>query len=142
MRRFFWGLLIATSLNAATPGTLLLMNDSPFILTASVYTQYGEFLGQSTIQSGQQAHITVNLYSTPINRPGAPNFNITPYRIIWQCAGGNIYSMCTDGATSSLIRATLCPGLLVCLKKEEPEVTNETKKKESKKQPFPFTPSR
>ena len=94
------------------------MNDSPYILTASVYTQYGQFLGQSTVQSGQQSLVTFNLYSTQIQRPGTPPLSITPYRIVWQCAGGTVYSMCNDGAVGSLIRANWCPGQMICSSKK------------------------
>lgn len=128
MKKLFFLFFLMRSLPLlalTTPGTLMLWNDSHYILTASVYTQYGEFLGQITLQPGQQSSFTTSLYSTPINRPGAPNYAITPYRTIWQCAGGSIYSMCTDGSTGSLIRASLCQGSLMCTSKKEPEKEKE-----------------
>jgi hypothetical protein len=99
------------------------MNDSPYILTASVYSQSGEYLGQITLQPGEQKNFTTNLYSTNLNRPGFPDTSITPYRIIWTCAGGGVYSMARDGAVGSVIRASECPGQLYCTPKEEQQKT-------------------
>lgn len=100
-------------------GQITLHNDSPYILTASVFANSGEYLGQITLQPGQQKNFTSNLYATNLNRPGRPNVSITPYRIIWQCSGGGVYSMCTDGAAGAYVRANACPGQLVCSPKEE-----------------------
>lgn len=131
----FFFLIQATRLLAlTTPGTLLLWNDSSYILTANVYTQYGEFLGQTTLQPGQQSHFTTNLYSTPINRPGAPAFAITPYQIVWKCPGGSTYSICTNGSTGSLVRASLCFGSLECTQKN-PNRENSGNKKTPKTEP-------
>ena len=100
-------------------GTITLMNDAPFILTATVYTQSGDFLGQVTLQPGEQKNFTTNLSSTNLSRPGHSDVSITPYRIIWTCAGGGVYSMCQDGAVGSYVRASSCPGQLYCSPKEE-----------------------
>ena len=101
------------------PGSLTLMNDSPYILTAIVYTHNGRYLGQLTLQPGQQKNFTTNLNYTNIDRPGNSDLSITPYRIVWQCPGGSVYSMARDGATGSFIRASECPGILFCTPKEE-----------------------
>lgn len=110
----------------ATPpvqGQIILHNDSPYILTASVFTATGDYLGQITLQAGQQKNFTTNLYSTELNRPGRPDVSITPYRVIWQCASGGVYSMCTDGSAGSYVRATACPGQLYCTPKKEPNAS-------------------
>jgi hypothetical protein len=117
---FSWKILIAlvflqASLFATTiPGTITLMNDSPYILTATVYTRSGEYLGQVTLQPGEQKNFTTNLSSTNLNRPGHSDVSITPYRIVWQCPGGGVYSMARDGSVGSFVRASECPGALFC----------------------------
>ena len=114
--------LFQTSLLATNiPGTITLINDSPFILTAVVYTHSGDYLGEVTLQPGEQKNFTTNLSSTNLNRPGSPDVSITPYRIVWQCAGGGFYSMCRDGAVGSTIRASDCPGQQFCSPKEVPK---------------------
>ncbi len=100
------------------PGQITLHNDSPHILTASVFAASGEYLGQITLQPGQQKNFTTNLYATNLNRPGRPEVSITPYRIIWQCSGGGVYSMCTDGAAGAYVRANSCQGQLFCSPKK------------------------
>lgn len=110
------------------PGEITLHNDSPHILTASVFAASGDFLGQITLQPGQQKNFTTNLYSTNLNRPGRPDVSITPYRVIWQCSEGGVYSMCTDGSAGAYIRANACPGQLVCTpKKDQKEASGGAK---------------
>ncbi len=123
--------LAAAAGNAApsTPGSLMLLNDSPFILTATVYAKSGEYLGQVTIQPGAQSNFTTNLSSTGIDRPGMPSVSITPYRVVWQCASGGYYSMCASVATGSLVRANECPGLQYCNPKKDESAKQVQKKK-------------
>lgn len=114
-------------------GTITLMNDSPYILTASVYASSGEFLGQTTLQAGEQKNFTSNLTSTGLSRPGHPEVSITPYRIIWTCSGGGVYSMSTEGSVGSYVRASACPGQHICSspkeEKEKPAPKGQTGKK-------------
>jgi hypothetical protein len=120
-RAFFLTLFcLYTSLWATQiPGTIILLNDSPYILTASVYTHSGDYLGQATLQPGEQKNFTTNLFSTTLNRPGKSDVSITPYRVMWTCAGGGVYSTCHDGPVGGVIRANSCPGQLSCSPKEE-----------------------
>ena len=106
-------------------GTIALLNDSPYILTATVYTHSGDYLGQVTLQPGEQKNFTSNLSSTSLNRPGFPDVSILPYRVIWSCAGGEVYSMAQDGSSGSFIRASECPGQLFCTPKPEPPPKKE-----------------
>ena len=119
--------LAQAALNATTyQGNITLHNDSPYILTASVFTHSGAYLGQVTLQPGQQKNFTSNLSYTNLNRPGYPDVSITPYRIIWQCAGGGIYSMCMDGAAGAFVRASACQGQLFCSPKEDQKKPQNT----------------
>jgi hypothetical protein len=111
------------------PGTITVMNDSPYILTASVYANSGEYLGQATLQPGEQKNFTTNLSSTNLNRPGHPDVSITPYRIIWTCAKGEVYSMTMEGSVGSYIRATTCPGQHLCSPSKEEKAKEQTGKK-------------
>lgn len=95
-------------------GTLLLYNDSPFILTATIVASDGSFLGQYSIQPGQQRNFTQNLSTTPYQKPGAPDISLTPYTVIWQCPSDDYYSMCTGVGPGSYVRANNCAGYRVC----------------------------
>lgn len=114
------------------PGTIILLNDSPFILTATVYAHSGDFLGQATLQPGEQKNFTSNLSSTSLSRPGISDVSITPYRIIWTCSGGGMYSTNQNGSSSSLIRATDGTGQQTCTPKEAPPPADKTGAKKSK----------
>jgi hypothetical protein len=126
-------LLFQSSLWAVTsfPGEITLVNDSPYILTASVFTNSGGYLGQVSLQPGQQKNFITNLGSTSLNRPGFPDVSITPYRIIFQCAGGEVYSMCQDGSVGAYVRASACQGQLQCAPKQQkkPEVPQSPPRK-------------
>lgn len=99
-------------------GHVLLWNDSAFILTATVQAADGTFLGQFTIQPGQQKNFTQNLSPTIINRPGVPQVSLTPYTVIWQCPSEGFYSICTGASPGALIKANDCPGNHFCNSKK------------------------
>ena len=100
-------------------GQVTLINNAPYILTAMVYSAGGDFLGQVTLQPGQQNHFVSNLQGTSLLVPGYGDFSVTPYRVVWQCAGGDIYSVCTDGSVGSYIRAAGCNGQHSCTQKQQ-----------------------
>ncbi|MBI5272938.1 MAG: hypothetical protein HY861_03030 [Chlamydiia bacterium] len=100
-------------------GSVMLINDSPFILTATIQAQDGTFLGQFSIQPGQQKNFTTNLTNTGYTHPGAPNVSLTPYTVSWQCPSEGYYSMCTKVSPGALCRANECPGSHFCSPKPE-----------------------
>lgn len=114
-------------------GGIMLQNDSPFILTATIQASDGTFLGQFSIQPKQQVNFTTNLGYTEYTHPGTPSVSLTPYTVIWQCPSEGFYSMCTSVSPGSLCQATQCPGPHFCSpkpenKKEPPASTLEKKK--------------
>ena len=100
-------------------GSVLLLNDSSFILTATIQASDGTFLGQFSIQPGQQKNFTSSLNPTGYKRPGAPNTSLTPYTVIWQCPSEGYYSMCATVSPGSLCKANDCPGNHFCSPKPE-----------------------
>lgn len=110
-------------------GSILLYNDSPFILTATIQASDGTFLGQFSIQPNQQQNFTTNLSPTPYVHPGSPDVSLTPYMVIWQCPSKGFYSMCTKVSPGSMIRANDCPGFQFCSPKEEGQKPASTLKK-------------
>jgi len=102
-------------------GTIMLMNDSPFILTATIQASDQTYLGQFTIQPGQQRNFTQNLSNTQYTHPGTPDISMSPYIVIWQCASDDIYSMCTAVSPGALVRANECFGYRICRPKQEPK---------------------
>jgi hypothetical protein len=114
-------------------GSIMLVNDSSFILTATIQASDGTFLGQFSIQPGQQKNFTTSLTNTEYKHPGAPATSLTPYTVVWQCPSEGYYSMCTQVSPGSLCSANGCPGTHFCspkpeAKKEAPASTLEKKK--------------
>jgi hypothetical protein len=135
--RFFWilsvFLLPILARAGTTDGSVMLLNDSPFILTAIVEASDGTFLGQFSIQPGQQSNFTTNVAPTRYQFPGTPAVSQTPYRVVWQCPSKGFYSMCADVSPGAMCRANGCPGPRFCspkeeIKDEEPASTLKKKK--------------
>lgn len=123
MRLLFLLLLPFAALRAGTnDGTLMLHNDTTIILTAVIQASDGSYLGQMSIQPGQQKRFTTNLSKTSYKTPGSPAISLTPFTVIWQCPSEGIYSMCTDVSPGAYVRATLCEkGTHFCAPKKKLE---------------------
>lgn len=120
MKLIFWIVLLFPFLARAgtDDGTILLHNDTTMILTAIIHAADGRYLGQLSVQPGQQKW-TTSLFPTPYVRPGAPDVSLTPYTVIWQCPSEGIFSMCTGVSPGSYVRATICEGGHFCSPKQE-----------------------
>jgi hypothetical protein len=120
MRFWIFFLLVPFLARAGTnDGTLLLHNDTTMILTAVIMAADGTYLGQFSVQPGQQRKWTSNLYPSGYMRPGTPDISLTPYTVIWQCPSEGIFSMCTGVSPGSYINATVCDGSHHCMPKKE-----------------------
>ncbi len=104
-------------------GSLLLRNDSVHILTATIVASDGSYLGQFTVQPGQQRNFTQNLSPTTYKHAGAPDISLTPYTVIWQCPSDEIYSQNLMVSPGSMVQAMLGSGLLQCTPKKKEEKT-------------------
>jgi hypothetical protein len=120
MFRFLILLIFPLLLRAGTnDGTILLHNDTTMILTAIIQASDGTYLGQISVQPGQQSSWTTNLSPTNYVHPGAPNVSLTPFTVIWQCPSEGIFSMCTGVSPGSYVRATICEGSHFCSPKKD-----------------------
>jgi hypothetical protein len=100
-------------------GTILLYNDAPYILTATIQASDGTFLGQFSVQPNQQKNFTQGLSPTGYTHPGKPQVSLTPYTVIWQCPSEGFYSMCTNVSPGDMVKANSCPGYHFCSPKQE-----------------------
>lgn len=120
-RMFFFLTLPLWIYSATTDGTILLHNDTTMILTAVIQASDGRYLGQFSIQPGQQRNFTQNMSPTNYQRPGAPDISITPYTVTWQCPSEGIFSMCTGVSPGAYVKATICDGSRFCFPKKKLE---------------------
>jgi hypothetical protein len=122
IRKLLFLLLIPFFVKAGTnDGSILLHNDTNMILTAVIQASDGTFLGQFSVQPGQQKNFTTNMFPTAYVRPGAPNVSLTPYTVIWQCPSEGIFSMCTNVSPGAYVKATICEGGHFCNPKKQPQ---------------------
>jgi len=120
MQKWLFFLIVPFCLNAGTnQGSVLLYNDSVYILTATIQAADGTYLGQFTIQPGQQSTFTQNLSPTTYIHPGAPNVSLTPYTVLWQCPSEEFYSVCNNVGPGAMVRSNDCYGLHVCKPKQK-----------------------
>ncbi len=117
--KLFFLLLPFLAKAGTNDGTILLHNDTTLILTAIIHAADGSYLGQFSVQPGQQRNWTTNLLPSPYVRPGTPDISLTPYTVIWQCPSEGIFSMCTGVSPGSYVRATVCEGTHFCAPKKE-----------------------
>lgn len=142
---FFWGNQFLTAsipdkncedcvcIAGANTGSILLINDSVFILTATIQASDGTYLGEFSIQPGQQKNFTQNLSTTMFRHPGMPDVSLTPFTVVWQCPSEGFYSVCTQVSPGALVTANGCPGNHFCNPKagEKKEPPASTLKKKS-----------
>ena len=114
-----WVFLFLVSALFATEGTLFLLNDSPFTLTAIVQAADGTMLGQEVLQPGEQKNMVTKLNPANLNLPNNYNVAITPYVVIWKCPNGGYYSVCSQVSPGSFIRSSICQGSYYCQPKEK-----------------------
>jgi hypothetical protein len=113
-------LLLPIFMSAGTnDGTILLHNDSTVILTAVIHAADGTYLGQFSVQPGQQRNFTTNMFPTSYVRPGTPDISLTPYTVIWQCPSEGNFSMQIGVQPGSYVRATWGDGPHFCSPKKE-----------------------
>lgn len=114
-------------------GSILLHNDSTIILTAIIQAADGSYLGQFSVQPGQQRNFTTNMIPTNYVRPGTPDISLTPYTVIWQCPSEGIFSTHVGVQPGSYVRASWGEGSHFCApkKEEKKEAPASTLKKKS-----------
>jgi hypothetical protein len=118
--RFLLLLFLPFLLRAGTnDGMIRLHNDTTMILTAIIQGSDGSYLGQFSVQPGQQKNWTTNMTPTQYVHPGTPNISLTPFTVIWQCPSQGIFSMCTGVSPGAYIKATICEGSRFCAPKKE-----------------------
>ena len=101
--------------------SLLLVNDSPFELTAIVQAANGQFLGQEHLQPGEQRHWSTDQSRTDLKDIYDNSYSLTPLTVIWKCAYQGYYSVCADISPGSTVQAHDCPGSKSCTTKKEAE---------------------
>ncbi len=99
--------------------TISLLNDSPYFLRATVQSSNGIYLGGEDLNSGEFKQWTTEFKPDQLNVPGTPTFSLTPFRVIWECEHGGVYSVCDQASPGALIRASICPGDHYCPPEEE-----------------------
>ncbi len=119
MRKILWPFFFYLSCFAQNPGSISLINDSPFILVVVIQSADGRPIAQKTLRPGEQTSSVTNLDPTELDLPGVSGGSYTPYSVVWKCSNGGFYSVCSNVSPGALIRATDCAGSYYCKPKEK-----------------------
>lgn len=122
MKIFVWVVLFF-SIRILHCDSVLLYNDAPYPLVATVKAADGTVLGKITITAGQQNSWVTSLSPQDLKTQYDAVVSSTPYTVTWHCPHGGFYSFCTGVSPGSLVSANMCEGAHYCQpppKKEDP----------------------
>lgn len=85
--------------------SLVLINDSPFELTAVVQSASGVVLGQENLQPNEQRQWTVDMVSTEIKEIYNSTTSVTPFTVVWKCAYKGYYSINSNVSPGATVKA-------------------------------------
>jgi len=103
--------------------SVILVNDSPFQLTAMVIDAQGNIRGQTVMRPAQQLSFTIPMPS--FQQPQAP---MIPYTILWYCQDQTEYGIWTSINSGALVTAQGSTGQKVCkFPKPSPADSNTSK---------------
>lgn len=106
-----WGSFLAAN-------SVTLVNSSPFPLNATIYAADGTILGQYSLKPQDQKEWSND--NSLVN----PTESQTPYTVIWTCATGGNYSVCSNVGPGAEVFSSSCAGPLVCPpKKQQPNAS-------------------
>ena len=113
--------------------SLFLINDSLFELNALVHAATGDFLGQESLQPGEQKQWNSEMKRTPIKEIYNSKGSTTPFTVTWQCAYEGVYSVSQNISPGQVVKSSQGEGSRTCRKK--------TDKTDDKCPPCPICPS-
>lgn len=115
MFRIVLFLLIST---AAWAGTVRLVNDSAYQLTAVIRAADGTKLGELNVPAQQT--MSWNSYWGGVGNIQYNDVSQTPYTVLWFCPEGAPFSVCQGVSTGSTVTALSCDGTKSCKQKTKP----------------------
>ena len=114
----FFLLSFSLSLEAVS---VVLWNDSPFDLIAEVHASDGSLIEVVPVPAGNRANWVQNFGRAHLTLPSHPSGSLTPFTVVWKCSYQGLYSVCSDVAPGSIVKANDCPGSRSCTPKPEKE---------------------
>ena len=105
--------------------TLLLVNDTPFELSARVESQSGIILGTYDMQPYEQKNVVIDTSEFSAGNIGNRGYLLTPYTVIWMCKSKGQYGIETNVSPGASVKATLSNGKHYCEPPEEEEEEKE-----------------
>ena len=99
--------------------SLFLINDSPCELTAIVNAATGDFLGQQSLQPGEQKQWNSDMKKTTVREIYNAKASTTPFTVTFQCAYEGTYSVVQDVSPGQVVKASQGAGSRTCKDKAE-----------------------
>ena len=117
--------------------SLFLINDSPFELIAVVQSADGRFIGQVSLQPGEQSQWSTDMQRSDLKDIYDAKTSLTPLTVIWKCSYEGYYSVCSNVSPGGVVKASQCDGSKSCKPKPKDD---EKEKKEKEDRYCPSCP--
>ena len=101
--------------------SVLLINDSPYELTAIVSAADGRNLGKVTLHPGEQNSWSTSYDRTDLEDVFDASSSTTPFSVVWECPYQGYYSVCTNVSPGATVVASTCDGAKTCQPKPKKE---------------------
>lgn len=101
--------------------SLFLINDSPFELNAIIHSASGDFLGQGTLQPGEQKQWSSDIGRTKVREIYNSTGSTTPFTVTWQCSYEGVYSVVQNVSPGQVVKSSQGDGSRSCKKKPKKE---------------------
>lgn len=108
-------LLVAS---VAWAGTVRLVNDAAYPLSAVIRAADGTKLGELVVPAQQT--MSWNSYWGGVGNIQYNDVSQTPYTVLWYCSDGTPFSVCQGVSTGSTVTALSCDGTKACQQKPKP----------------------
>jgi hypothetical protein len=97
--------------------SLLLINDSPFELTATIHAADGTVLGQMVIKSGEQKRWSTSMSGVDSRIIYNNSVSLSPLSVVWKCGFQGYYSVNSNVSPEATVTANTGDGSKACTKK-------------------------
>ena len=95
-------------------GSVRLVNDSPFKLTATVLAADGRNMGSVTLSPRDVKDWSDGFGTSGYSTEQGSPISVTPYTIFWSCEDGTEFSVCNNTGDAATVAAEACDGNRMC----------------------------
>ncbi len=116
MKKAIVALMFLFGASLCFANSVSLVNDSPYILTATIYDANGQLLGEFVLNPRDAAQWSDDYENFGTESADASQI---PYTVNWTCANGGSYGSCQNVAAGAVVTAQSCGGDQECPQQQQ-----------------------